>query len=231
VAFSYAKEGRKIVKFFIKKQFTNLTTNSMITSANLLLEFMQHCVNEKKAGTQGNFQGLLNQCRQIFDTTFKNYAGRYPELLQKIAEAQRLQMEGQRIVAAASVAANEAGEQRKGPKAVNMADAFAQQKKRSIHPAAGVKPPRKVQPKPDVEISEGSPEGEVEENRVLDGALANELLNLPPAAFRDKLGGAEGLEAFASELFGLHFESGTKNPEIVRAVKDKIRRIVKQSEE
>ena len=191
--------------------------------AEQMLSTMRLALEKKKSGAAGNFQGVLNQTRQTFDTTFKLWAGRHPEPLPLIAEAQRIQMEGARIAAGRGKPATSTAQGRSV--AVNVAEAFELQKKRAItrtnavasepvKPA--VKPAPPVQPIPVPEVSAAElPNIEAETVRF--------LLDLSPAKFRDHFGGPEGLAAFGRETFKIEFDLNSDDyAKMVRVLKQEL---------
>jgi len=179
--------------------------------AEQLLTIMRLCVEKKKSGQAGNYQGVLNQTRQIFDTTVKLWAGRHPELMPLCSEAQRIQMEGARIPAGRGKASS--GSQTAKSTPIDMAAAFDFQKKRAISrtnvvvskpaviepKAKQFKPTPPVQPIPEPEVSAA-------ELPPIEEETVRFLLNLSPAKFRDRFGGVDGLAAFGRETFHIDFD-------------------------
>lgn len=200
--------------------------------AEKLLEVMRLALEKKKSGVAGNFQGVLNQNRQTFDTTFKLWAGRHPELLPLIAEAQRLQMEGARIAAGRSKPVTSTAQGRSV--AVNVAEAFELQKKRAnFHTSAAVNDPAKPTGKPKVEKpvppTEPIPAPEVSAADLpnIEAETVRFLLDLSPAKFRDHFGGPEGLAAFARETFKIEFDLNSDDyAKMVRVLKQELSRLL-----
>lgn len=193
--------------------------------AEKLLEVMRLALEKKKSGAAGNFQGVLNQNRQTFDTTFKLWAGRHPELLPLIAEAQRLQMEGARIAAGRSKPVTTTAQGRSVP--VNVAEAFELQKKRAIiRTNVAVNDPNKPigKPikKPAVPVIP-APEVSATELPNIEAETVRFLLGMAPAKFRDHFGGVEGLAAFARETFKIEFDLNSDDyAKMVRILKQEL---------
>jgi hypothetical protein len=187
--------------------------------AEHLIEVMQECVAKRKAGAPGNFQGVLNQLRGVFDTAIKLNAGRDRSLLPLIAKAQELQLEGQRVNPNAARTASTEKKSASAP--INMAAAFEFQKKRANSrpgavvietPTAPVKTPAPV---PVVAEPPAGPDIESDTVRF--------LLDLPPAKFRDHFGGAPGLAVFAKETFDHAFDLESDDyAKMVRVLKEKL---------
>lgn len=187
--------------------------------AEQLLNVMRTALQEKKAGKRGNYQGVLNKTRQIFDTTLRQASGAFPELKPLIAEAERIQKEGSRINrAVATTAAGGAS------RSINIAEAFDfQQKKRQgrlTNPAVAVVEP--VSTEAEVE--------EVETAQVPDPDLISHLGSLTPAKLRDYFGGMDGVRAFARELFHLEQSEGQNETNFLSAVLRRINGLKKEAD-
>lgn len=187
--------------------------------AEQLLNVMRTALQEKKAGKRGNYQGVLNKTRQIFDTTLRQASGAFPELKPLIAEAERIQKEGSRINRA--VAPTSTGGV---SRSINIAEAFDfQQKKRQgrlTSPAVAVAEPV-------------APEAEVEEDetvQVPDPDLIAHLGSLTPAKLRDYFGGMDGVRAFARELFQLEQSEGQNETNFLSAVLRRINGLKKEAD-
>ena len=187
--------------------------------AEQLLNVMRTALQEKKAGKRGNYQGVLNKARQIFDTTLRQASGAFPELKPLIAEAERIQKEGSRINRA--VATTAAGGT---SRSINIAEAFDfQQKKRHgrlTNPAVVVAEP--VSTEAEVE--------EVETVQVPDPDLIAHLGSLTPAKLRDYFGGMDGVQAFARELFHLEQSEGQNETNFLSAVLRRINGLKKEAD-
>lgn len=187
--------------------------------AEQLLNVMRTALQEKKAGKRGNYQGVLNKTRQIFDTTLRQASGAFPELKPLIAEAERIQKEGSRINRAVATTAT-GGTSR----SINIAEAFDfQQKKRQgrlTNPAVAVAEP--VSTEAEVE--------EVETVQVPDPDLIAHLGSLTPAKLRDYFGGMDGVRAFARELFHLEQSEGQNETNFLSAVLRRINGLKKEAD-
>lgn len=187
--------------------------------AEQLLNAMRTALEAKKAGKRGNYQGVLNKTRQIFDTTLRQASGAFPELKPMIAEAERIQKEGSRINRAVATTST-GGVSR----SINIAEAFDfQQKKRQgrlTNPAVAVAEP--VAPEAEVE--------EVETVQVPDPDLIAHLGSLTPAKLRDYFGGMDGVRAFARELFHLEQSEGQNETNFLSAVLRRINGLKKEAD-
>lgn len=187
--------------------------------AEQLLNVMRTALQEKKAGKRGNYQGVLNKARQIFDTTLRQASGAFPELKPLIAEAERIQKEGSRINRAVATTATGGAS-----RSINIADAFDfQQKKRQgrlTNPAVAVAEP--VSTEAEVE--------EVETVQVPDPDLIAHLGSLTPAKLRDYFGGMDGVRAFARELFHLEQSEGQNETNFLSAVLRRINGLKKEAD-
>jgi hypothetical protein len=164
-----------------------------------LLNVMRTALEAKRAGKRGNYQGVLNNTRHIFDTTLRQASGAFPDLKPMIVEAQRIQTEGARINGPAKSAGG-------GSRSINLADAFDfQQKKRqakNLNVAEEEAQPKKKQPT----IQEQESDTEIETVQVPDPDLISHLGAMTPAKLRDYFGGMDGARIFAQEMF--HLEQG-----------------------
>lgn len=187
--------------------------------AEQLLNVMRTALQEKKAGKRGNYQGVLNKTRQIFDTTLRQASGAFPELKPLIAEAERIQKEGSRINRTVATTATGGAS-----RSINIADAFDfQQKKRQgrlTNPAVAVAEP--VSTEAEVE--------EVETVQVPDPDLIAHLGSLTPAKLRDYFGGMDGVRAFARELFHLEQSEGQNETNFLSAVLRRINGLKKEAD-
>lgn len=187
--------------------------------AEQLLEAMRTALEAKKAGKRGNYQGILNKTRQIFDSTMRQASGTFPELKGMIVEAERIQKEGVRINGPVARASTEGAS-----RPINLADAFEfQQKKRQgklTNPAAA----EVTEPKAEPLKQEDSPEAfEV----AADPDLIAQLANLTPAKLRDNFGGQEGLRVFARELFNIEQEDEQTDANFQQAVLRRLKALEK----
>lgn len=180
-----------------------------------MLAAMQLAIEKKAAGLPGSFQGIVNQTKTIFDTSFRLHAGRDPEMKELIAEAQRLFTEANRTPHLVATTAN-----KRQPGAtsrpIDMAAAFEFQKKRGRRKKdAAVNNPTPEITIP-VEVST-TPASKI------DPELADSLSRMAPAFMRDHFGGIDGLRTFASTALGLQFEDGANYSEMVKAIKAAIK--------
>lgn len=187
--------------------------------AEQLLNVMRTALQEKKAGKRGNYQGVLNKARQIFDTTLRQASGAFPELKPLIAEAERIQKEGSRINRAVATTATGGAS-----RSINIAEAFDfQQKKRQgrlTNPAVALAEP--VSTEAEVE--------DVETVQVPDPDLIAHLGSLTPAKLRDYFGGMDGVRAFARELFHLEQSEGQNETNFLSAILRRINGLKNQAD-
>lgn len=187
--------------------------------AEQLIEVMKTALEAKKAGQRGNFQGILNQVRQIFDTNIKSASGSDPSLTKYIVEAQRLQIEGART--AKGTATTAAPAQEGGSTPIDMAAAFDFQKKRNLTSAVVAVEP---QPRKPTEVPAPDPVAEFPDpTTAVDPDLLTELAGLTGAKLRERMGGIEGLKVFARELFGLSQDEGETEGKFSNRVLGKIK--------
>lgn len=189
--------------------------------AEQLLVAMRTALQEKKAGKRGNYQGVLNKARQIFDTTLRQASGAFPELKPLIAEAERIQKEGSRINRAVATTAT-GGVSR----SINIAEAFDfQQKKRQgrlTNPAVAV---AESQPINTTEESDTQ-----ESEAAVDPDFIAHLGSLTPAKLRDYFGGMDGVRGFARELFHLEQSEGQNETNFLSAVLRRINGLKKEAD-
>lgn len=189
--------------------------------AEQLLNVMRTALQEKKAGKRGNYQGVLNKTRQIFDTTLRQASGAFPELKPLIAEAERIQKEGSRINRAVATTAT-GGVSR----SINIAEAFDfQQKKRQgrlTNPAVAV---AESQPINTTEESDTQ-----ESEAAVDPDFIAHLGSLTPAKLRDYFGGMDGVRGFARELFHLEQSEGQNETNFLSAVLRRINGLKKEAD-
>lgn len=177
--------------------------------AEQLLQAMRTALEAKKAGKRGNYQGVLNKTRQIFDSTMRQASGAFPDLKPMIAEAERIQKEGLRINGPVAQMSSEGSS-----RPINLADAFDfQQKKRQgklTNPGAAVDETRPVNTAEEA----NSQQDEV----AVDPDLVSHLASLTPAKLRDYFNGMDGLRVFARELFNLEQEEEQTDANFQQAV-------------
>lgn len=199
--------------------------------AQHLLVVMREALEKKRSGAQGNFQGILNQCKVIFETTIRLQAGTDKEIQPLIAEAQALQIAGQRITPRVGTIKTAADAPSRSSQ-VDMAAAFEFQKKRVRGRKGAVAgKPRPIRTVPAIQPIIETDTAEKDSGERIDPELVKALLDLRPAEFRDRFGGVDGLRAFARETFGLEFDDAANYSRIVLQVKAELGKLATGTEE
>ena len=187
--------------------------------AQKLLETMELALSKKKTGAGGNFQGILNMGRNIFDTTIKQASGKYHDLTPLIVRAQRLQVEGARVTGKVGKTAADAAPSRQ----VNMAAAFDFQKKRNRTSAPAVE---EREPRPLVHQAPTSEVTAIDSEDALDLDLVRELLSLSGPKLIARMGSIEAVAVFAKELFGLERDPDLTDIQFINRVKTGLRALL-----
>lgn len=179
----------------------------MIEVAEKLIEAMEAAIEGKRAGLPGNYQGILNKIRNLFETTFAEASGQNPALTPYISKARHLQLEGSRLASRSSRKEKGIATAPVGYK-VSLADAFEYQKKSRLNRNAVEDAPTPKATTAPQQVRESEPEQvavepEGQEEEVVDTDLAASLAKMKAADFRAHFGGMEGIRAFAKEVYGM----------------------------